>query len=99
MSVVTNTILSYPIEEYCPELERLLEVNRFFAGSEGFVYCDDYGGTKMLETNIAIGAFNYLQLDELVKHLKGIKWEQPDGVQLIVQEQNDSRFRIINIFE
>jgi hypothetical protein len=54
----------------------------------------------MLEASlVAIGAFNHLDLDALVKHLRTIDWPYPGDIQLIVREQEEDRFRIINIFE
>ena len=90
------------------EEERIIEVNKFFEGGNGFVSCDDdslprgwYGGTKMLETNVYIGSFNYLNLSDLVEHLKTqVRWtDDPRNVQLIVQEQHDDKFRIIEPFD
>ena len=101
MSLVTNTILTFSILEY--EKDRINDVNKFFEES-GFVSCDDeslpigwYGGTKMLETNVAIGAFNYLELEEFIEHLRNIKWEEPQNVQIIVKEQNDEKFRLLDL--
>lgn len=101
MSYVANTILVFSVIE--DEIERLSEVNSFFGESKGFVSCDDenlkigwYGGTKMLETNLCIGVFNYLDLDGLIQHIKNIKWESPQDVQIIIQNQNDDKFSIID---
>jgi hypothetical protein len=107
MSVVTNVILhmGYLDETY------LAQVNEFFDkedrdGRKGFVLVDDptlprgwYGGTKMLECTLAIGAFNYLDLDDLVEHLRKIKWPRytQGNVQLMVKEQDHGRFRIIDV--
>ncbi len=109
MSVVTNIILVTPItfEEDMPKLKR--KINSFFNGEHGyrtpgFVAVEDkklpkgwYGGTKMLETELWIGAFNHINLDDLVEHLRKIKWEYPEEVQLIVKEQEEDRFEIIDI--
>ena len=100
MSYVANTILTFGVLEDAKL--RLAEVNKFFDDDcKGFVDCNDeslpigwYGGSKMLETNICIGAFNYLKVDELIEHLREIKWEEPKNVQLIIQNQNDEKFAI-----
>ena len=77
------------------------QVNSFFPeDTRGFVSVEEptpkhwYGGTKMLETPLFIGAFNHLVLEDLIVWLKGIKWEEPENVQLIVKEQEDDRFSI-----
>lgn len=105
MSLVTNVILHTPIyfDDEQKEIEK--QINSFFDESKGFVYVDDeklpigwYGGTKMLECDLYIGSFNYLDLEGLIKHLSKIKWEYNEQVQLIVKEQEDDKFRIIDIF-
>lgn len=108
MSVVTNVILSLGPLGLNEEKEFLAEVNKFFGGTKGLVSVDDdslprgwYGGNKMLETSIAIGAFNYLDLDALVQHLQSLFMicQFLSDVQLMIKEQNEDHFRIINIFE
>lgn len=101
MSVVTNIILTFSVLE--PE-RRLDEVNTFFGERNGFVSCDDpslpigwYGGSKMLETNVAISSFNHLDLQELVAHLETMEWEERENVQLFVQGEDDERFRVIEL--
>jgi hypothetical protein len=101
MSYVCNTILTFGILE--DEKSRLLEVNRFFR-NKGFVSCDDemlpagwYGGGRMLETNICIGSFNYLDIGGLLGYLKEIKWEETENVQLILQNQDEVRFKIFDL--
>ncbi len=54
-----------------------------------------YGGTKYLECNIYVGAFNYFHLDDFLKHLNSIKWKAPEDLQLFVKDQHDYKFRII----
>ena len=107
MSVVTNAILHMGVLDQEEEPELLKEVNFFFSdGRRGFVLVDDpslpsgwYGGSKMLECSLAIGAFNHLDLNALLAHLREVDWptDQRDLVQLIVKEQNDDSFRIINV--
>lgn len=104
MSDVTNAILYYGNAR-----DWILEgVNTFFdkRGQRGFVSVEDpslpyhwYGGTKMLEADLAIGAFNYLDVEALVEHLcqQCAKHELDPRSQLILEEQWEDRFRIINI--
>lgn len=104
MSLVTNVILSFlGLEE---EKAQLVEVNKFFGNVKGLVCIEDealprgwYGGNSGFETSIAIGAFNYLDLNALVKHLKTLDWRWREDVQLLVKEDGESGFRIINVFE
>jgi hypothetical protein len=112
MSVVTNAILHYK-RSYGPDF--LDQVNGFFKGQvNGFVSVENeqlprhwYGGGKYLECELAIGAFNYLDVDGLIQHLCsligphiGKDYELDyayEGLQLIVLEQEQQRFRVINI--
>jgi len=99
MSHVTNVILNMGMES-----DKLESVNTFFEGETGFISFDSdhlphgwYGGTKFLEVHAAIGAFNHLDLDGLKQHLKEITWEDPDDVQLLICDQEVSRFSVWNL--
>lgn len=99
MSVVTNIILNIGISEN--EEERMKEVNNYFDNGVSFVSVDDeklprgwYGGSKMLECNIYIGAFNHLYFDDFMKHLQSVKWEYPKQLQIIVKGDDDNIFHI-----
>ena len=103
MSVVTNTILSYDSARADNFLQ---QVNAFFQGKRGFVSVEDaslpehwYGGGKNLEVSLAIGAFNHLDLDGLIEHICQLEHNDPDytEIQLMVREQEDELFRLINI--
>lgn len=108
MSNVTNVIFTPGLldEDYEPDQQRIQKLNEFFTDQRGFVDADDeslpcgwYGGAKMLEATLLIGAFNYLDLEGLIEHIRGIQWEDPECVQLIVKEQEEDRFKIINVFD
>jgi hypothetical protein len=106
MSWVTNAILHYE-QWYGPDF--LEQVNAFFEGSaKGFVSVHDeqlprhwYGGSKHLECELAIGAFNHLDVEGLAQHLCSLIGphlaEDYEELQLIVLEQEQQRFRLINI--
>ena len=101
MSRVTNAILNLGL----PDENLIDEVNKFFPEGCGFVGADDpklptkwYGGTKMLETCILIGSFNYLDTEALIAHLRQIPFEAPWSVQLMIQEQEEDWFRCIDLF-
>jgi hypothetical protein len=102
MSVVTNVILHFSGR---PTVV-LPKVNAFFAGGQrGFISVDDsrlprgwYGGSKMLECELALGAFNHLDLDALIRHLRTVAPADED-LQLMVMEQEEARFRLINVNE
>ena len=56
-----------------------------------------YGGTKMLETPLYVGAFNHLDLEGLIEHMKELEWEEPENVQLIVKLQEADKFEIFEL--
>ena len=106
MSEVTNLILTCSLGE--KEEVVLSQINKFEVDDRSFkiVSINDkklpkgwYGGTKYMECNIFMGAYNYLNLNKFIRHLKSIEWEDSEDVQLIIREQHEDHFRIINIFE
>jgi hypothetical protein len=59
-----------------------------------------YGGSKFLEVNLFIGAYNYLDLNALIVFMRSnIAWESPESVQLIVKGQHDEKFKIIDLVQ
>jgi hypothetical protein len=102
MSNVTNLILHIGIAE--DENQKIAEVNMFFDDQRPLVSIKDeslpdgwYGGTKHLECNLYVGAFNYLNLERFVAHLKTIRWGEPEALQLI-KEEGDDWFSILNVY-
>jgi len=105
MSVVTNCIIAFSLVEN--EDKKLDEINLFFRKEkyEGFISIDDislptgwYGGDKMFEVFLAIGAFNHLDPFGLIQHIKSIEFVLPECVQLMLCRQESDKFRVINIF-
>ena len=108
MSYVTGVVLLASCGEWEHDDQSMLKrVNEFFdsrgewPGRKGLVDVEDpggwYGGTKGLECCMAVGSFNYLDLDELVDHLKSLwgHWQDPEDVQLLVLEQDESTWRFV----
>lgn len=102
MSQITNVILNMGTNTNQEAKDYLQQVNSFFDDKDiGFVYVNNWHAEEsvhILEVDLAIGAFNYLDLEALTKHLRTIDWRDPVGVQLLVREQNDTGFRIIDVF-
>jgi hypothetical protein len=104
MSVITNIVLSIGLTD---ELRgRLAAVNTFFGEVKGLVSVDDsslpdawYGGNKRVCAGMSLGAFNGMDLPGFLKHLQSIPWDSPRKVQLLVMEEEDERFRLINVME
>lgn len=112
MSEVTNLILSFSVGEdeitKRDEIELFFNNGRGFKltsadfeGEENLFEVKNprrwYAGSKLLETPLFIGAYNQLDLDGLVEHLKSLTWQEPENVQLIVKCENDEKFRIIEL--
>lgn len=59
-----------------------------------------YGGGKALQCNIAIGAFNNLDIDAFLLFLRGeIPWGCDDGTcQLLIKDEHDIRFSMHEIY-
>ncbi len=108
MSVVTNVILTYGI---CAgendDMELLKEINNLNEQGK-LVHVEDvslpdcwFCNGKALEANIAVGAFNYLNLKGWVKRMReqiNFAYYQCDFVQLIIQEEDDVGFGIIEVW-
>lgn len=109
MSFVTNLMLSFSIGE--DEKSRVDELNLFHNNGKGFelVSVDFerelnpesditwYGGSKFLETPLFVGAYNHLDIEGLMEHLKIVNWEYPQGVQLFLKEPDSDKFKIIEL--
>lgn len=107
MSWVTSLILNLGCGGIRGE-ELVEEVNGFFEqyheSGSGLVLVDDarlpplWYGKQPFPCRLAIGAFNHLDLDGLIQHLRTVQWPYPDQVQLIVKDEDDQRFHIIDIY-
>lgn len=105
MSVVTDVVVFHSLHERSigedakyPIHEQL---NKFFNpedrdGRRGFVSCDDasvprgwYGGTKMLQSVVLVGAFNYLDLEGLIAHIGNLPRRYPKAVIVIAQREGN----------
>lgn len=108
MSTVTNIILAYGL---CRNDERdhaLLEEINAMCDVGKVTHVEDsrlpdgwcYNG-KALEVNLAIGAFNHLNLQEWVGKIRQIDFNayDCDFIQLIVQDQESVGFGIINVWD
>jgi hypothetical protein len=105
MSVVTNVILCAELDG-AEELDALNEglsrcywtgEHGWWAGGKKFsrIPNDLPAGTKCLETDVLLGAFNHLVLDELISIIESLEWEWPEDVQLFVKGNEEARFREI----
>ncbi|MFA5135358.1 MAG: hypothetical protein WC505_06270 [Patescibacteria group bacterium] len=106
MSNVTNLLLAFCCSE--DEDERIREVNAFFDPERdvrGLVAVDDpklpphwYGGSKMLEVNLYLGAFNYFRETDFMEYLcTKVQWYSPEQVQVMIRREEDDVFTILTL--
>lgn len=104
MSCVTNYILSISCfdaretEVFLSHLNKHLE-DEGTISKKGYApllhsYPEAYGGTKILEADLAIFALNYLSPNTMreivVSVTEELKWDSPEDIQLFVKgEEND----------
>lgn len=100
MSVVTNIVL----KTSAGDKHRIEKLNALFQSGQKFVSCDGeslprgwYAGNKMLECEIFPGAFNQLNLTDLLNAIQKVDWDDPLSVQLFVQEQEEDRLREVEL--
>ena len=51
----------------------------------------------LFECNIYPGAFNGLGLQELIDAIRNVAWEDPSGVQLFIQAQEEDRLKEVDL--
>jgi len=100
MSIVTNVVF----KTSAGDKARISDLNSAFQSGQKFVSCDDgslprgwYAGNKMLECEICPAAFNYLDLEGLIRAIRQVEWGDPLSVQLFVQEQEENRLREVDL--
>lgn len=106
MSHVTNIILTWSVGEIVDE-HSMDKLNKFFEDKErpsGLVHIDTdnlpagwYGGSKMMEANVALGAFNYIDMDKFMDYITNFPWQYPEDVVVMVQEQHQNNFNSYRI--
>jgi hypothetical protein len=79
-------------------------LNAAFQSGAKFTSCDDeslprgwYAGSKMLECQIYPGAFNHLELSDLIRAIREVDWDDPGSVQLFVEEQEQDRLMEVDL--
>lgn len=58
---------------------------------------DAYGGSKAMETQVFVAAFNYFDDVAFMAEVATIPWEHPAEVQLIAMRQEDDRWHIYHL--
>lgn len=96
-----NTTLSSKLNSAGGFRGKLEQVNAFFTerGQPELESVDPVweGRGKALECNLYVGAYNGLELDKFIEHLRGIEWRAPEHIQLFVKDQEDIEFHLIRL--
>jgi hypothetical protein len=105
MSQVTNIIILFSCSE--DESTVVNELSQFEYKKDSFFYIKSisdktlpkhwYGGSKGFEASVLIGAYNYLNILDLINYMRNIEWEYIEDVQLLYKEQEDDIFKMISL--
>lgn len=111
MSYVTDIVLVYGL---CPDEnnhELLSEINACIVDHrhQKFVHVEDeklpmywYGGSKVLQANVAIGAFNYINLPQMIEGMRSkidFNKYECDYVQMLIQDEHNVGFGLITVWK
>jgi len=104
MSNVTSVILSFDaLEEEDENGEKefywnMVRINAWL-DARGYGYFGDVndcaGGRKALQKPVFIAAFDHFEVESFCEFLRSLRWERPENVQVLVQGENERKFRLI----
>ena len=107
MSIVTNIIFSFSKIEHSGDdtrdfvlmrqINKWLIKNSYSGDSFGKAINAYAGGFRALECQVYVAAFNHFILDEFIEFVKSLHWVAPEDVQIFIQEQEDNKFRIVEM--
>lgn len=105
MSQVTNIIILLSSSEN--ETEVIHNLSKFEYKRDNFFFIksikdktlpkDWYGGSKRFEASALIGAYNFLNIVDLIQYMKNMKWEYIEDVQILYKEQEEDTFKLISL--
>lgn len=97
MSRVTNVILTTGAGEiHIDALNALWDFQGCQEFSDNALTC---AGCKQMECNVYLGAFNHFDLPSFIETVKKVDWMFKTEVQLFVEEDNETRFREVGLWE
>lgn len=96
MSNVTNIIVTSSIMNDSPQL--LESVNEKLKQYGFFVNVAKYATSyKVVEAQVWLGAFNYLDLRVFLDAIHAVPWEDPEDLRIFIQRQRDNSFSCLEI--
>jgi len=101
MSRVMNVILTTGCGETPDRIAALNGILWLNSSTRGFAplpasHSSYIGGTKAMECDVYLAAFNYLPLAAVVRAMHATRWNEPEQVQLFVKDEDDRRFTEID---
>jgi hypothetical protein len=102
VSEVTNILVSFDILE---RPERLAAVNAWLTEHGGSPLADVWstdacvGGPKRMEVPLHAGAYNHFEVIPFITFLRGLPWEHPTSVQVMVFEHQAERWSVIDVIQ
>jgi hypothetical protein len=54
------------------------------------------GGQKVMEADVWLCAGNYLQVGDVTKAMRQVRWTDPDCVQLLVKDQHEETWSFVD---
>lgn len=107
MSYVTNVIIATHLYEedllvFHNALNKLVILNNREA-RKGFLYVprNKVGGTKSLEADLFIAAFNYLILNEFIDFIKSLPEKLPDidltDLQVLIKKDDSDKWEVFDL--
>lgn len=98
MSNITNIIFVTSVDEDI-SMQALREISSFVDMDWQSLKDEVTGGTKILECEVYVGAFNYFDENKFIDELKSIKWNYPEELQVMVKREDDDQFTTIFVGE
>jgi inhibitor of KinA sporulation pathway (predicted exonuclease) len=92
MSHVADILLLTSIEDPgIEDAQKWLRENNWPALVE---ISDHAGGNKVMQCEVWSAAINYFAIEDFVAVVKGIRWEWPESVQLLVKDEHEDHFTL-----
>lgn len=104
MSHITDILLCTAIDDGStgkdmhPNADKLNEFVRDIHGNNNLFKKIELSFTKLrcLQSDVFVAAVNGCEIDKLITEFKSIKWQYPESAQILIKDEDDDRFELIN---
>ena len=52
------------------------------------------GGNEVMQCDVYMGAFNYMDIEEFIEFFNFLKWNDHEGIQLLIKDEHDDGFTL-----